>query len=65
MCVPVVLLIATLAMNWCGRQNMMMSAWCAALSRSGSATTFSGSFTPGRYLMFSWRSLINSLSLRF
>ena len=36
--------------NWCGSTKMRRVALCTAATGSGTATTFVGSFTPGRYL---------------
>lgn len=50
--------------NWCGRTKMRMWAPLAAETTSGSAMTFLGSLMPGMYLVFSWSSLMMSVSLR-
>ena len=47
---------------WCGAQISSTSAPFTELARSGSARTLGPSLTPGRYLTFSFSSLITSES---
>ena len=52
------------AMNWCGRTKTSAVASRTAEAMSGSATTFSGSLMPGKYLTLTCCSLMISLSGR-
>mmetsp|Transcript_35176 Transcript_35176/g.85137 ORF Transcript_35176/g.85137 Transcript_35176/m.85137 type:complete len:235 (-) Transcript_35176:552-1256(-) len=48
--------------NWWGRTKIRSVASRAASARSGFATMLFGREMPGRYLTFSWRSLMTSVS---
>mmetsp|Transcript_14072 Transcript_14072/g.29718 ORF Transcript_14072/g.29718 Transcript_14072/m.29718 type:complete len:226 (-) Transcript_14072:416-1093(-) len=55
----------SLGKNWWGRTKINRVAFLQASARSATALTLEGSLMPGKYLTFSCRSLMTSVSFRF